>query len=238
MKFTLTVTDATLDEIKSLLGVGGAVELVVPPSAPAPCTVAVVQPPTAPAPVDTGPTPVSVVSPPASAAPTVVAPEPPPADTTSPVPSAGFDSAGLPWDERIHSGSKALNADGTWRAKRGLNDPAFKARVEVELRARSAAVPPPLPRVDATVPTPPELPLPPAAPAEPVAPPPVPVAAPHVWTFESLLNRVVVNKLVGTPQLTEAMALVGATAFGDLALICATDPSKASAVAEKLGLLP
>lgn len=235
MKFTLTVTDATLDEIKSLLGVGGAVELVVPPSAPAHCTVAVVQPPIAPAPADTGPTPVSVASPPVSAAPTVVAQEPPPADTTSPASAAVFDSAGLPWDERIHSGSKALNADGTWRAKRGLNDPAFKARVEVELRARSAAVPPPLPRVDATPPAPPTVPVPPA---EPVAPPPVPVAAPHVWTFESLLNRVVVNKLVGTPQLTEAMALVGATAFGDLALICATDPSKASAVAEKLGLLP
>ena len=30
----------------------------------------------------------------------------------------GFDSTGTPWDERIHSASKALNADGTWRLRR------------------------------------------------------------------------------------------------------------------------
>lgn len=28
------------------------------------------------------------------------------------------DSAGTPWDERIHSASKALNSDGTWRVRR------------------------------------------------------------------------------------------------------------------------
>lgn len=28
------------------------------------------------------------------------------------------DSTGTPWDERIHSASKALNADGTWRLRR------------------------------------------------------------------------------------------------------------------------
>ena len=28
------------------------------------------------------------------------------------------DSNGTPWDERIHSTSKALNADGTWRLRR------------------------------------------------------------------------------------------------------------------------
>lgn len=32
------------------------------------------------------------------------------------------DSTGTPWDERIHSASKALNADGTWRLRRKLKD--------------------------------------------------------------------------------------------------------------------
>ena len=32
------------------------------------------------------------------------------------------DSAGTPWDERIHSTSKALNADGTWRLRRKPKD--------------------------------------------------------------------------------------------------------------------
>lgn len=34
------------------------------------------------------------------------------------VSDAATDSTGTPWDERIHSASKALNADGTWRLRR------------------------------------------------------------------------------------------------------------------------
>lgn len=32
------------------------------------------------------------------------------------------DSTGTPWDERIHSASKALNSDGTWRVRRKPKD--------------------------------------------------------------------------------------------------------------------
>jgi len=32
------------------------------------------------------------------------------------------DSTGTPWDERIHSASKALNSDGTWRLRRKPKD--------------------------------------------------------------------------------------------------------------------
>lgn len=49
-----------------------------------------------------------------------------------------FDSAGLPWDERIHSSAKATNNDGTWRARRGV-DRAVVAAVQAELRAKRAA---------------------------------------------------------------------------------------------------
>lgn len=44
------------------------------------------------------------------------------------------DSKGMPWDERIHSSSKAKVAGGTWKYKRGVSDEEVK-RVEVELRA-------------------------------------------------------------------------------------------------------
>lgn len=40
----------------------------------------------------------------------------------SPVRAAATDSTGTPWDERIHSASKALNADGTWRLRRKPTD--------------------------------------------------------------------------------------------------------------------
>lgn len=37
-------------------------------------------------------------------------------------PEPSTDSTGTPWDERIHSASKALNADGTWRLRRKPKD--------------------------------------------------------------------------------------------------------------------
>ena len=49
------------------------------------------------------------------------------------------DSTGTPWDERIHSASKALNADGTWRLRRKPKDmdevewAAFVESVKLEL---------------------------------------------------------------------------------------------------------
>lgn len=48
---------------------------------------------------------------------------------------SSIDANGLVWDERIHASSKALNADGTWRTKRGV-DKALVASVEAELRQR------------------------------------------------------------------------------------------------------
>lgn len=45
------------------------------------------------------------------------------------------DSAGIPWHADYHSASKAQNADGTWRAKRGVNKEAlaaWEAKVKAE----------------------------------------------------------------------------------------------------------
>ncbi|MBK1709833.1 hypothetical protein [Marichromatium gracile] len=45
---------------------------------------------------------------------------------------SGVDARGIPWDERIHSSSRARTADGAWRRKRGV-DPALVERIEREL---------------------------------------------------------------------------------------------------------
>jgi hypothetical protein len=63
-----------------------------------------------------------------------------PSASTNPVPAAAatglvLDGKGLPWDARIHAGSKTQNADGSWRQRRNLNDPALVTRVEAELRS-------------------------------------------------------------------------------------------------------
>lgn len=67
------------------------------------------------------------------------------------------DSAGFPWDERIHSGSKSKKADGTWTYKKGAS--SLVAAVEAELRAKGAGP-------QAGVPAAPVV----AAPAAPVVP--------------------------------------------------------------------
>lgn len=48
------------------------------------------------------------------------------------------DSAGFPWDERIHSGAKTTKADGTWTYKKGAS--SLVAAVEAELRAKGHGV--------------------------------------------------------------------------------------------------
>lgn len=62
-------------------------------------------------------------------------------------PEPTTDSTGTPWDERIHSTSKALNADGTWRLRRKPKDmdetewAVTIQRVQDELRFPQEPVP-------------------------------------------------------------------------------------------------
>jgi len=81
------------------------------------------------------------------------------------------DADGLPWDPRIHSSSKQIVADGTWRKRRNTAKELF-AEVEAELRGLSAVDAP----VDAPIPPPPPPP-PPAAVAFANPAPPPPAAA-------------------------------------------------------------
>lgn len=83
-------------------------------------------------------------------------PEPQDDEPTNDAPPA-TDKNGLPWDERIHAGTKALNADGTWKKRRGVDD-ATVAAVTAEL---TGAAPTPAPQPEPTpAPTPEPTPAP------------------------------------------------------------------------------
>ena len=85
--------------------------------------------------------------------------------------SVEVDSAGMPWDERIHQKGKSKKKDNTWKLKKGI-DMALVQSVTAELAARRAAAP---------APTAGSLPVaPPAAGSNTVPVPPVPNVAPVV----------------------------------------------------------
>lgn len=75
-----------------------------------------------------------------------------PASTSAAAPVAGqveLDSAGCPWDARIHTSNKATIGDGTWRKKPGV-DPAYFESVRNELMGNVPAAPPAVPAAPAT----------------------------------------------------------------------------------------
>lgn len=142
-------------------------------------------------------TPTPAFVPPAPTAPAMDAPTASAAAPMTPASGVELDSKGLPWDDRIHAGTKSKIAKGEWKAKRGV-EPALVAQVEAELRARVAASPVPVAvaqdaaAVFAAAPGVPAAPapfVPPAAPLAPAAP-----AAPSVsadpTTFEQLMPRI------------------------------------------------
>lgn len=67
-------------------------------------------------------------------------------------PAIVLDAEGLPWDERIHAGTKEKTAKGVWKARRNVNDAAAIQRVKSELLA-TMALPAGAP-VQQTVPSP------------------------------------------------------------------------------------
>ena len=85
---------------------------------------------------------------------------PPPEETTTPPADVQLDKNNLPWDPRIHAGTKALLADGAWRYKQGVDRAELVPQVEEELRKLMAATaetdaPPPETEAAATTTTPP-----------------------------------------------------------------------------------
>ena len=135
----------------------------------------------------------------------------PPAPLAAPSTGVELDSAGLPWDSRIHSSSRAKQAkNGQWKVARNM-DPARVVAVTAELRAAmSAGVPAavapapvaPPPPIAPIAPPPPVAPIAPPPPIAPIAPPPpiAPIAPPPpvatdasgsvVKTFADLMKKI------------------------------------------------
>lgn len=92
-------------------------------------------------------------------------------------PSVELDKKGIPWDERIHAGTKRKNADGTWSLKKGV-DKDLAAEIIAEYQSAGGGVEVPVPPTTPSAPTPPAPPAAPSKPGVPAAPakPGVPAA--------------------------------------------------------------
>lgn len=190
---TATISPAEVAAIRSILDslaprptIPAASGLAVPPAPtslpPMPAPIAA----TATAPDTSTATPTSVTA----AAPVAPMAAPPAPVAASAEPPA-VDSRGLPWDARIHSEKKGLNADGTWRNRRGVQ-PLVRSQVEAALMAAAGnALPSPAAPVAATAPPAPVPHMEQRGPVQtpgpvpagnypstvPTAPAPVPIAA-------------------------------------------------------------
>jgi hypothetical protein len=147
-------------------------------------------------------------------------------DAAQHVEGVTLDKAGLPWDVRIHAATKTTKADETWKRKVRVSDELVQS-VETELRAALAATPPP-PEADpsaalAGASTGDEVPPPPADGPEKDSP----------TTFPQLLPLVSAAKANGTitdDEIAVAVAAVGLTKFGELAVRPDLIPKFAEAV--------
>ena len=109
-----------------------------------------------------------------------------------------LDKNGIPWDERIHAGTKRKNADGTWSLKKGV-DKELAAQIIAEYQSAGGGVEAPAapskPSAPAapSAPTPPSPPAAPAKPGVPPAPPKAEDAGPTVKAAR--LSNVLINDM-------------------------------------------
>lgn len=153
-----------------------------PPPPPPPSSVVPFAPPapSAAAPSAIPPVPPAAPSPPASLAPIAPSAPVPAAPSATAVSADEHDSAGIPWDARIHQKGKSKKKDKTWKLQKGIAE-ATVAAVLQELtaqgRVRAAA---------GEVPAPPSfpgsVPVPPVSGSMPAPLPPGAMSAPGVAT--------------------------------------------------------
>lgn len=176
---------------------------------------------------DAGNVPAAVGSP-ATSTPDIAssAPAAPSAPPVAGAPAPAVDKRGLPHDPRIHASTKAMNADNTWRAKRGV-DPALVAQVEAELLAfmgqptgGQPAIPREAPPAPAAAPQPPAPPAPPAPNAAPGAVTVTAANAGAVATTDSAYPEAVqkIAGYLGAGKLTQAELTSACMQYGAAAL--------------------
>ena len=132
-----------------------------------------------------------------------------------------LDKNGIPWDERIHAGTKRKNADGTWSLKKGVDkELAAQIIAEYQVAAPSAPAAPAKPGVP---------PAPPAAPAKPGVPPAPPKAEDAGPTVKAArLSNVLINDMGVDYDLVIAGVLAprGYDQFGSVTIEEAADVLK------------
>lgn len=213
-------TDDTLIEDGYMVASGPKPAPVIA-AAPAPAIAPVVTPGTSTQAAAPQAAPSGAPPPPAAASQSAPAPAVA-AQTAVQVPAAHAmrDSNGLPWDARIHSGARTINADGGWKKKKGVSDVEL-ARVTAELRsAGPAQVAAPFTPLNAAAPAP-VLPAPAAPPVAVAAPapapaPPAPATGP-IDTFPALCRWITANGFT-MPQALKVGEPYGVKALGELAM--------------------
>ena len=105
-----------------------------------------------------------------------------------------LDKNGIPWDERIHAGTKRKNADGTWSLKKGVDkELAAQIIAEYQVAAPTTTTVPAAPAAPAKPGVPPAPPAAPAKPGVPPAPPKAEDAGPTVKAAR--LSNVLINDM-------------------------------------------
>ena len=193
LSFTLDTEDKVVVKAVSemLLSLGGHIPLPLP-----------TEQPIARATRDTVP-PENIAGPDTSVNPVIEVPSAPVATGTT------LDAEGIPWDERIHSSSKATIANGTWKKKKGLAPEkyeAIKAELIMGLQSNGLAQmqtnePTATPKVD-----PIEVPSAPA-----VEVPSAPAVEGAVTNFKDLMAYVSTHNCL--PRLTEIAKELGHESF-------------------------
>lgn len=143
------------------------------------------------------------------------------------VTSVELDKNGIPWDERIHAGTKRKNADGTWSMKKGVDKDLY-AEIMTELTAVAGKSDPVVEQKPA--PTPPVKPVP----TKPTPTPPgklVPHQKPEVagdTTKAARAANTLVNDFkVDYDDIVETLLKpLGVDAFGSLTMEQATEVLK------------
>lgn len=109
-------------------------------------------------------------------------------------PAVELDKNGIPWDERIHAGTKRKNADGTWSLKKGVDkELAAQIIAEYQVATPTTTTVPAAPAAPAKPGVPPAPPSAPSKPGVPPAPPKAEDAGPTVKAAR--LSNVLINDM-------------------------------------------
>lgn len=148
-------------------------------------------------------------------------------ETGATVTTVKLDKNGIPWDERIHAGTKRKNADGTWSLKKGV-DKELAAQIIAEYQVAEPTTTTVL-AAPAAPAKPGVPPAPPAAPAKPGVPPAPPKAEDAGTTVKAArLSNVLINDMGVDYDLVIAGVLAprGYDQFGSVTIEEAADVLK------------